>query len=215
MASGEMSPPAFSDFLQQVLAHAAVCSRDGALHFVCMDWRHIRELLVTAEQIYNEIKNLIVWVKTNAGQGTLYRSQHELIGLFKVGPGEHSNNIELGRFGCNRSNVWHYAGLNSFKAGRREELDLHPTVKPVALVADAIKDVTRRGDLILDPFGGSGTTLIAAERTARTARLMEIDPSYVDATIMRFERMTKADAVHAATGKTFAELSRERSGATQ
>jgi DNA modification methylase len=182
---------------------------------VCMDWRHIRDLLIAAEPIYSEFKNLIVWVKSNAGQGGLYRSQHELVALFKVGCGQHSNNIELGRFGRNRSNVWHYPGVNSFKVGHREELDLHPTVKPVALVADAIKDVTSRGDLILDPFGGSGTTLIAAERTARTARLIEIDPCYVDATIIRFQRMTKADALHAGTGRTFAELSRERSGGTQ
>jgi DNA modification methylase len=140
----------------------------------------------------------------------LYRSQHELIAVFKVGSGEHINNVELGRFGRSRSNVWHYAGVNSFKAGRAEELAIHPTVKPVALLADAIKDVTRRNAIVLDMFGGSGSTLIAAERTGRRARLIEIEPRYVDVTLARFERLTGSDALHAETGKTFAELAGER-----
>jgi DNA modification methylase len=212
MASGEMSGPEFMTFLQAALSHAAACSRDGALHYWCMDWRHLRELLTTSALIYTEMKNLIVWVKSNGGQGRLYRSQHELIGVFKVGDGEHVNNVELGRFGRNRSSVWHYAGVNSFKAGRRDELDWHPTVKPVSLVADALKDVTRRGDVVLDPFGGSGTSLIAAERTGRKARLIEIDPSYVDVAIARFEKLTRGDAVHAASGKSFAEVARARRG---
>ena len=210
MASGEMSEGEFTDFLQQVLGNAAAASRDGALHYVCMDWRHLGELLAAGKSIYSEMKNLCVWAKTNGGQGSLYRSQHELVALFKVGDGEHVNNVELGRFGRNRSNVWHYAGVNSFKADRQEELEAHPTVKPVALVADAIKDVTRRGAIILDLFGGSGTTLIAAERTGRRARLLEIEPRYVDVTISRFEQLTKADAIHADTGETYAEVADER-----
>jgi DNA modification methylase len=212
MASGEMSRDEFVEFLKEVLGHAAACSRDGALHYWFIDWRHVRELVEAGEATYHEMKNLIVWAKTNGGQGSLYRSQHELIGVFKVGDGPHVNNIEFGRFARSRSNVWHYAGVNTFKAHRREELDMHPTVKPVTLVVDAIKDVTRRGDVVLDPFGGSGTTLIAAERTGRKARLIEIDPSYVDVAIARFERLTKADAVHAESGKTFAEIARERRG---
>ena len=210
MASGEMSEGEFTAFLQQVLGNAAAASRNGALHFVCMDWRHLGELLAAGKSVYSEMKNLCVWAKTNGGQGSLYRSQHELVAVFKVGDGEHVNNVELGRFGRNRSNVWHYAGVNSFKAGRQEELEAHPTVKPVALVTDAIKDVTRRGAIVLDIFGGSGTTLIAAERTGRRARLLEIEPRYVDVTIARFEQVTKADAVHAETGQTFAEIADER-----
>jgi DNA modification methylase len=213
MASGEMSVQAFSSFLTEVLGNAAPMCRDGALLYVCMDWRHVAQLMVAGQAAGVELKNLIVWVKSNAGQGSLYRSAHELIALFKVGEGRHVNNVELGRFGRNRSNVWHYAGVNSFKAGREEELAVHPTVKPVALVADAIKDVTGRRAIVLDLFGGSGTTLIAAERTGRRARLMEIDPRYVDVTITRYQRVTGRDAVHAKTGKTFAELAAERCGA--
>jgi len=209
MASGEMSEGEFTAFLQVVLGNAAAASRDGALHFVCMDWRHLGELLAAGRSVYSEMKNLCVWAKTNGGQGSLYRSQHELIAVFKVGDGAHVNNVELGRFGRNRSNVWHYAGVNSFKAGRQQELEAHPTVKPVALVTDAIKDVTRRGAIVLDHFGGSGTTLVAAERTGRRARLLEIEPRYVDVTIARFEQVTKTDAVHAETGQTYAELADE------
>lgn len=210
MASGEMSAPEFTGFLRQVLDAAKTVSRDGALHFVCMDWRHIGELIEAGKPIYESLKNLCVWAKNNGGQGSLYRSQHELIAVFKVGDGEHINNVELGRHGRNRSNVWHYAGVNTFKAGREEELASHPTVKPVALVADAIKDVTRRNAIVLDLFGGSGTTLIAAERTGRRARLVEIEPRYIDVTIQRFQALTKADAVHAETGMTFSEVMVER-----
>jgi DNA modification methylase len=210
MACGEMADDEFIAFLQRVLGHAASYSRARALHFVFIDWRHVAQLLAAGRSLYAELKNLVVWVKSNGGQGSLYRSQHELIAVFKVGSGEHINNVELGRFGRSRSNVWHYAGVNSFKAGRAEELAIHPTVKPVALLADAIKDVTRRNAIVLDMFGGSGSTLIAAERTGRRARLIEIEPRYVDVTITRFERLTGIDALHAATGKTFAELAGDR-----
>jgi DNA modification methylase len=164
MASGEMSSPDFVRFLGTVLDAAAAASRDGAVHFVCMDWRHIGELLEAAKSIYGATLNLVVWAKTNAGQGSFYRSAHELIGVFRVGESAHLNNIELGRHGRSRSNVWHYAGVNAFRAGRMDELRSHPTAKPVALVADAIKDCTRRGDIVLDTFAGSGTTIMAAER---------------------------------------------------
>ena len=210
MASGEMSEAEFVAFLRASLERAVEVSRDGALHYVAMDWRHLAELVAAAKPIYSEMKNLCVWAKTNGGQGSLYRSQHELIAVFKVADAPHVNNVELGRHGRNRSNVWHYAGVNTFKTGRAEELAAHPTVKPVALVADAIRDVIRRGGVVLDLFGGSGTTLIAAERTGRRARLVELEPRYVDVTIQRFEALTRADAVHAATGATFAEVASER-----
>ncbi len=210
MASGEMSSPEFTDFLRQVLDAAKSVSRDGALHYVCMDWRHIGELIEAGKPVYSSLKNICVWAKNNGGQGTLYRSQHELVAVFKVGDDEHVNNVELGRHGRNRSNVWHYAGVNTFKAGRDEELAAHPTVKPVALVADAIKDVTRRNAVVLDLFGGSGTTLIACERTGRRARLIEIEPRYVDVSVQRFQALTMADAIHAESNATFDELAIER-----
>jgi 16S rRNA G966 N2-methylase RsmD len=213
MASGEMSAQEFTAFLRLVLGNAAGLSRKGALHYVCMDWRHIAALIEAGGTVYGSLLNLCVWAKTNGGQGSLYRSQHELIAVFKVGDGEHVNNVELGRHGRNRSNVWTYPGVNTFRAGRQDELAAHPTVKPVALVADAIKDVTRRNAVVLDLFGGSGTTLVAAERTGRRARLVEIEPRYVDVTIRRFETLTKADAILADTGATFAEVAAERTAA--
>ncbi len=152
MGSGELSRAGFVGFLTETLAAAAAVSRDGAVHYVCMDWRHLGELLEAGGKVYGETLNLAVWVKTNAGQGSFYRSQHELVGVFRVGNAPHLNNIELGRHGRSRSNVWHYAGVNTFRAGRLDDLASHPTVKPVALVADAIKDVTRRRDIVLDTF---------------------------------------------------------------
>ena len=149
------------------MGQAAAVSRDDALHFVSMDWRHIGELVDAGNAIYGQMLNLAVWVKTNAGQGSLYRSQHELVGVFRVGDEAHLNNIELGRHGRSRSNVWTYSGVNTFRAGRLDELQSHPTVKPVALVADAMRDCTRRGDIVLDTFCGSGTTILAAERVGR------------------------------------------------
>ena len=206
MASGEMSAKAFCSFLEASLRNAAECSRDGAVHYVCIDWRHVKELIKAAGPIYGAMINLAVWVKSNAGQGSFYRSQHELIGVFRVGTASHKNNIELGRHGRNRSNVWHYAGVNTFRTGRMGDLSAHPTVKPVALVADAMKDCTRRGDVVLDTFCGSGTTILAAERIGRQARAMEIDPCYVDVAIRRWQAFTGKDAVHGSSGQTFDEL---------
>jgi len=190
MASGEMSAPEFTDFLKTTMKHSADASTDGAIHFVCMDWRHVGELLAASAAVYSEIKNLCVWVKSNGGMGSLYRSQHELVGVFKVGRGKHVNNVELGRHGRSRTNVWNYPGLNSFQEGRATALAMHPTVKPTALVRDAIYDCSTRDAIILDQFGGAGTTLMAAEQAGRRARLIELDPRYVDVTLHRFFNAT-------------------------
>jgi DNA modification methylase len=205
MASGEMTPTKFRAFLRRTLSRASIFSKDGAVHFVCMDWRHICELIGVGRQAYGEMLNLVTWVKSNSGQGSFYRSQHELIGVFRVGEAPHLNNIQLGRHGRSRSNVWHYAGVNSFRAGRMDELRLHPTVKPVALVADAIRDCTRRGDVVLDTFCGSGTTILAAERVGRRAHALEISPAYVDVAIRRWQSFTGKDAIHVESGRTFDE----------
>ena len=210
MASGEMSAAEFTAFLEQALRHHAAHSHDGALHFVCMDWRHVGELLAASRRVYSACKNLCVWVKTNAGMGSLYRSQHELVYVFKVGTAPHVNNVALGRHGRSRSNVWHYAGVNSFGAERDEALATHPTVKPVRLVADAILDGSRRGDLVLDGFAGSGTTLLAAERTGRIGCGLEIEPRYVDAAIRRMAEHAGLEAKLAESGKTFTEVAAER-----
>jgi DNA modification methylase len=173
-------------------------SRDGSIHFVCMDWRHMGEVLEAGEGTYTELKNLIVWAKDNGGMGTFYRSRHELIFAFKSGTAPHVNTFELGQHGRHRTNVWQYRGVNTMKKDRMAELALHPTVKPVGMVADAIKDVSPRGGIVLDLFGGSGSTLIAAHKTGRRARLCELDPVYCDRIIARWERFAKDDAVHLA-----------------
>jgi DNA modification methylase len=209
-ASGEMSRDEFTRFLARTFSLVAQYSRDGSIHYICMDWRHLGEALTAGHEVYSELKNLVVWAKTNAGQGSFYRSQHELILVFKNGHGPHQNNIELGRHGRSRSNVWTYAGVNSFRAGRLDELSIHPTVKPVALVADAMRDCSRRGDIVLDPFMGSGTTILAAERVGRRGYGIEIDPLYVDAAIRRWQDFTKRDAVLKAAGQTFDEVAAVR-----
>jgi DNA modification methylase len=190
MASGEMSEAAFRSFLEETLGAAAQVSRDGAVHFVCMDWRHMDDVSAVGGDVYGELLNLCIWNKSNAGMGSLYRSKHELVFVFKVGTAPHFNAVELGRHGRNRTNVWDYASVNSLAGSRREDLALHPTVKPTALVVDAIQDVTRRGDLVLDSFLGSGTSLIACERSGRRFRGLEIDPAYVDVAIERWSAMT-------------------------
>ncbi|WP_338025675.1 DNA methyltransferase [Bradyrhizobium zhanjiangense] len=214
VASGEMSPPEFTDFLTRWMRLAVQFSHDGSLHFAFVDWRHIGEMHAAGRAVFGPLQNLVVWNKTNAGQGSFYRSQHELIFVYKNGDAPHLNNVELGRHGRNRSNVWTYTGVNTFRQGRLADLTLHPTVKPVALVADAIKDCTRRGDVVLDPFLGSGTSLLAAERVGRKAYGMEIDPLYVDAAIRRWQDVTRRDAILAATGQTFDEVTAERSAAS-
>ncbi len=160
-----------------------------------MHWSKMREILAAASDVYGELKSLCVWNKTNAGMGSLYRSKHELVFVFKKGTAPHINNVELGRFGRNRTNVWDYPGQNIFNGTAKSKLSLHPTAKPVALVADAMRDCSHRGGVILDPFGGVGSTLIAAEKTGRRARLIELDPRYVDATVKRWETLTGRRAV--------------------
>jgi len=206
MAVGEMTGPEFTDFLTTVATHCRDASRDGSIHYYCMDWRHLPELLAAGHAVYAEFKNLCVWVKDNGGMGSLYRSQHELVLVFKNGTAPHVNNVELGRHGRSRSNVWHYAGANSFARATDEGnlLALHPTVKPVAMIADALYDCSRRGDVVLDPFLGSGSTMIAAERTGRRCAGIELDPLYVDVAIRRWQRATGKDAVHVESGESFA-----------
>ncbi len=194
MASGEMTDAAFVAFLEQSLGACAAVSRPGAVHFVCMDWRHMNAVETAGDTVYGALLNLCVWNKSNAGMGSLYRSKHELVFVYRVGDAPHFNAVELGKHGRNRTNVWDYASVNSLKGSRRADLDLHPTVKPTAMVADALQDVTRRGDLVLDTFLGSGTTLIAAERTGRRFRGVDIDPAYVDVAVARWSALTGREA---------------------
>jgi DNA modification methylase len=210
MGAGELSGPEFQSFLRRVLGHAADHSKDGAIHFICMDWRHLPELQAAGREVYSELKNLCVWNKSNAGMGSLYRSKHELVLVFKVGKAAHINNVALGRHGRNRSNVWDYVGQNSLNNSAKSKLSLHPTVKPVAMIADAIRDCSNRRGLIHDPFGGAGTTLIAAERTDRRAYLIEIDPIYVDLSIERWQRLTDGIAINSETGQPFARIDKPK-----
>lgn len=204
MACGEMSAAEFTAFLHTALGHAARHSIDGSIHFIFMHWAKIAEILAATADLYSEMKNLCVWIKTNGGMGSLYRSAQELVFVFKLGGAAHINNVKLGRFGRNRTNVWQYPGQNVLNGTSKSKLSLHPTPKPVALVADAILDCSNRHGIILDLFGGSGSTLIAAQKTGRRARLIELDPRYVDAAIRRWINITGAMAVNADTGAPFA-----------
>jgi DNA modification methylase len=210
-ASGEMSEAEFIAFLTGVLSLLADHSVNGSLHYICMDWRHMREVLAAGTAAYSELKNLCVWAKDNAGMGSFYRSQHELVFVFQTGSNSSRTNIQLGRFGRSRSNVWHYPGANTFARSTNEGdlLALHPTVKPVALVADALMDCSARGELVLDPFLGSGTTVIAAERTGRICNGIELDPGYVDTVVRRWQKFTSLEALHQVTGQTFAQREEE------
>lgn len=190
MASGEMSGSEFRKFLAETLGAAAQMSRPGAVHFICMDWRHLDDVSAVGGSVYGELLNICVWNKSNAGMGSLYRSKHEMVFVYRVGDAPHANMVELGRHGRNRTNVWDYPSVNSMAGSRREDLALHPTVKPVAMVADAYQDVSARGDLVFDMFLGSGTSLIAAERCGRRFRGCDIDPAYVDVAIERWVQMT-------------------------
>jgi len=210
MGVGEMSADAFTSFLRQTLGHAAALACNGAIAFVCMDWRHMGELLKAGQAVFSELKNLCVWNKTNGGIGTFYRNKHELVFVFEVGAAAHSNTFGLGDRGHYRTNVWDYAGVKMLRVGRSEDLAMHPTVNPVALVAAAIKDCSKRGEIVLDPFGGCGTTLIAAEKTGRLARLIEFDPAYCDTILHRYERVTGKQAKQAASGMSFEEIAKER-----
>jgi len=211
MASGELDGPQFTGFLRAAFRNLVAFSDDGSLHYVFMDWRHVDEVMAAGREVYTELKNICAWIKDNAGMGSLYRSQHELVFVFKHGRSGHRNNVQLGGFGRNRTNVWRYPGVNSFAGSGAEGnlLALHPTVKPVALVADAILDCSARGDIVLDAFLGSGTTVIAAERTGRRCFGLELDPRYVDTIVRRWQALTGGSACHAASGRSFDDLTRE------
>ena len=211
MASGEMDKAAFTAFLAEACRNLATFTADGSIHFICTDWRHIAELLAAGRDAYDELKNICIWVKANGGMGSLYRSQHEFVLVYKNGRNGHRNNVQLGRFGRNRTNVWYYPGANSFARCGEEGnlLALHPTVKPVAMVADAILDCSVRGDIVLDSFLGSGTTMIAAERTGRRCYGLELDPAYVDTIVRRWQTLTGGSAHHAVSGRSFDDLARQ------
>ena len=210
MASGEMTSDEFTQFLAEAFNNLVSNSIDGSIHFVCMDWRHMKEVLKASDPIYSELKNLIVWAKDNGGMGTFYRSRHELVFSFKNGVAPHINTFELGQHGRYRTNVWQYRGVNTLKAGRMDELALHPTVKPVAMIADAIKDVSSRKGIVLDLFGGSGSTLIAAHKTGRRAYICELDPVYCDRIVQRWQVYAKDDAVLDGIDRSFTQVMQER-----
>lgn len=208
-ASGEMSPAEFIAFQRAVFRNCVRFSRDGSIHYQCMDWRHAREILDAADGIYTEFKQLAVWAKDNAGMGSFYRSQHELVFIFKSGRGRHVNNFGLGSKGRHRTNLWSYSGANSFRKGRDQDLQDHPTIKPVAMVADAILDCSNRDDLVLDPFSGSGTTLLAAHRTKRRGAAIEIDPGFVDTSLRRLSAVSKLTPT-LSDGRTYEEAAADR-----
>ena len=214
MASGEMTETEFVAFLTSSLSLLARYSVSGSVHFICMDWRHMGELLNAGQQAYDSLLNVCVWVKHNGGMGSFYRSQHELVFVFRNSKTRHRNNVQLGRFGRNRTNVWEYPGINSLSKVSEEGdlLALHPTVKPVALIADALLDCSARGDVVLDAFLGSGSTLIAAERTGRDCCGIELDPIYIDVAIRRWQRYTGDHAVHAVSGIRFDDIATQKSG---
>lgn len=211
-ASGEMSSEAFTTFLEDALRPAAMRSREGAIAFVCMDWRHLREMTSAGDRVFAELKNLCVWNKTNGGMGSFYRSKHELVFVWKIKPGPHVNSFGLGETGRYRTNVWDFAGVNAFGAERDAALAMHPTVKPVALIAEAIKDCSRRRDIVVDPFAGSGSTLIAAEVTGRRARVVEIDPLYCDTILARFRAFTGIEPKLTASDLGFDAVRAQRLG---
>jgi DNA modification methylase len=207
MASGEMTEAEYTEFLFETFRNLERNSDDGSLHFVCLDWRHLPELLTSSRRVYTEFKNLCVWAKESGGQGSLYRSRHELVLVFKSGKAKHRNNIQLGQYGRYRTNVWEYPRVRALAGDGDEQVSgLHPTIKPVALVADAILDCTSRNDIVLDPFLGSGTTVVAADRTGRICYGMDLDPAYVDVAIRRWQRHAGDRAIQAATGKSFDDL---------
>jgi DNA modification methylase len=213
--SGELSREEFIRFLTDSCINLKNYSKSGAIHFVCMDWKHLDELLAAGREVYAELKNIVAWVKSTAGMGSLYRSQHELICVFKSGTGRHINNIELGKNGRHRTNVWEYDSASTQARKGNNVLELHPTVKPVQLVMDALLDCSNRGDIVLDSFLGSGTTLLAAERTGRVCRGIELDPPYVDTAIRRWQNLTGRDAVRVSDGKLFRDIEAEKEEADE
>jgi len=213
-AAGELTPAQFTARIERWLGACAGVTRDGGVHFVCMDHHHAGELIQAGETVYGDRLNICIWNKSNGGMGALYRSKHEMIFVYRVGTAPHFNAVQLGRHGRNRTNVWDAPSVNTFGGSRRQDLELHPTVKPVKLVGDAIMDVTRRGELVLDAFLGSGTTLIACDREGRVCRGVEIDPAYVDVIIDRFTTITGIEAVLEETGETFDQVRARRVAAS-
>lgn len=209
MASGEMKSEEFKKFLEDNFGLLKEFTKNGSLHYICMDWRHIKEIINAGSDTYTELKNLCVWNKDNGGMGSLYRSKHELVFVFKNGNGTHKNNIELGVHGRYRTNVWDYPGVNSF-GGDKDKLKMHPTIKPVEMIRDAILDVTGRKDIILDSFLGSGSTLIAAEQCGRICYGIEIEPLYVDTAIRRWQNLTGKTAIHLQSNKSYREILEEK-----
>lgn len=205
MASGEMSSEQFQEFLSKNFTLLKEFSKNGSLHYICMDWRHIKEIINAGTEIFDDFKNLCIWNKDNGGMGSLYRSKHELVFVFKNGKNSHKNNVELGSHGRYRTNVWDYPGVNSY-GGNKSEARLHPTVKPVEMVKDAILDVTNRGGIVLDAFLGSGTTLISAEQSGRICYGIELEPLYIDTVIRRWQDLTGKPAINLKTGKSYREL---------
>lgn len=212
MASGEMSDAEFEAFLTTMATRLVEHTVSGSVHFIFMDWRHARPLLNVGHEVYTDLLNICVWNKTNGGMGSLYRSKHELAFVFKNGKAPHQNNVELGRFGRYRANVWDYAGVNTFWSERDTELAMHPTVKPVAMIADAILDVTKRGGLVLEPFSGSGSTILAGERTGLWVAAIELDPRHLDVAIRRFEAATGKQATLIGDGRSFNDIEQARLG---
>lgn len=200
MASGEMSKEQFTEFLTAVMQNLKTFSTDGSLHYLFMDWKHFLEIGTAGDQVYDELKNICTWVKSSGGMGSLYRSRQEFCFIYKNGKAPHINNVELGANGRYRTNVWNYAGANSFGEGK-DNLKLHPTVKPVAMLKDAILDVTKRGDIVLDAFLGSGSTLIACEQTGRVCYGIELEEKYCNVTIKRWQELTGKKAVKIEGGK--------------
>jgi DNA modification methylase len=210
MASGEMSEAGFTEFLTRSITAVCNYTVDGGLIYCCMDWRHLHEIVTAGRAVKCDLINVCVWAKTNGGMGSFYRSRHELVFVFRSGSEQHQNNVQLGRFGRSRTNVWNYPGVNGFnRKGSTQLLSVHPTCKPIALVADAILDSTKREEIVLDPFLGSGTTLLAAEKTGRRCYGIEIDPLYVDTAIERWQRMTGHEARNE-NGETFSAVKAKR-----
>ena len=210
MAAGEMTEEDYVEFLQGVLNCMGEVLVNGGIAFLCIDWRHVEQAIRASKLAQLALKNICVWVKTNGGMGTFYRSRHEFVLVLKNGDGPHVNSFGLGDTGRYRTNVWEYAGANAFGQGRLEELAMHPTVKPTALVADAIKDCSRRREFVLDPFAGSGTTIIAAEKAGRHARAIEIDPHYCDVIVRRWQAYTGKSATHVVAGLRLDEVEAQR-----
>jgi DNA modification methylase len=211
MAVGEMNEAEFTAFLANAMRHAHAWSVPGSVHFWAMDWRHVGEIANAGRRIYERFLNMCVWQKSAPGMGSFYRSQHELFFVFAKGGASSRNNVQLGRFGRSRSNVWTYPGAASLARTSEEgnPLAMHPTVKPLALVCDILLDASARGDIIADPFAGSGTSVIAAEKLGRKARVIELDPAYGDTIIRRWRNWTGEDAVRIADGMTYASVERE------